>query len=94
MSQLPEQLVKHARELAMTDKTKPAQVNLRRAISASYYAVFHAVADEYARRFHGDVRGSAARMFEHRIVKQNASTISENREGCTRYTAASHALPV
>jgi hypothetical protein len=43
-------LLGQARHLALLDPTRPQQVNLRRAISSAYYALFHFLIEE-ANRF-------------------------------------------
>jgi hypothetical protein len=42
-------LLEQARRLATIDIKKPTQANLRRAISAAYYALFHLLVDEACR---------------------------------------------
>ena len=47
----PEHLLDQAERLAATGTGAPRQTNLRRAISAAYYAVFHrTLVDAFARR--------------------------------------------
>ena len=41
----PEDLLSQAEHLAWLDAAYPAEVNLRRAISAAYYALFHALTE-------------------------------------------------
>jgi uncharacterized protein (UPF0332 family) len=41
---LHDDLLAQAEHLARVDKKKPKQANLRRAVSAAYYALFHPVA--------------------------------------------------
>lgn len=48
-----EGLLQQAKRLAKASPAKPRQVDLKRAISASYYAVFHRLAREVADRFAG-----------------------------------------
>jgi uncharacterized protein (UPF0332 family) len=43
-----EALIGTARRLAVLNKTRPKQSDLKRAISTAYYAVFHAIAKEAA----------------------------------------------
>ena len=43
---LDRELLKQARRLSTADRRKPRQVSLRRAVSASYYALFHLLARE------------------------------------------------
>lgn len=50
MASLVQLLLAQARHLAITDPTRPQQVNLRRAISGTYYALFHFLIEE-ANRF-------------------------------------------
>ena len=47
----PEDLLKQANHLARLDRKKPVQANLRRAISAAYYALFHLLICDAAKRF-------------------------------------------
>lgn len=44
-----EDLFAQAEMLARVDTRKPKQVNLRRAVSAAYYGVFHYLVDEACR---------------------------------------------
>lgn len=46
-------LIRQAHRLARLDPQKPKQANLRRAISAAYYALFHFLADQYSRQLIG-----------------------------------------
>ena len=46
---MTDDLLTQARQLALIDVGKPKQTNLRRAISAVYYAVFHLFVDETCR---------------------------------------------
>lgn len=69
-------LLLQARHPARHDPGKPCQVNLRRAISSAYYALFHALVDETCRLMIG-ARHSAApfrhvlgRAFAHGTMKQ------------------------
>src|SRR6516162_9256445 len=68
---LPEQLLRQAEHLARLDRYKPSQANLRRAVSASYYAIFHHLSSECAkavvgtRSAHGSVRHLVSRSFVH-----------------------------
>ena len=53
---LHDDLQQQARELATKDRRRPRQANLRRAVSASYYALFHFLTDEAARQALGAAR--------------------------------------
>ena len=44
---MTDDLLTQARQLALIDVGKPKQTNLRRAISAVYYAVFHLFVDDF-----------------------------------------------
>jgi uncharacterized protein (UPF0332 family) len=69
-------LFQQARELATRDRRKPRQVNLRRAVSSAYYALFHSLIDEACRLMLGArhderaVRYVLGRAFTHSTMKQ------------------------
>lgn len=73
---LAEDLITHGFELARLDPRRPKQVNLRRATSAAYYGVFHALADEIGRPFRPQARPSANRLLNHATAKQAANKIA------------------
>lgn len=50
---IPADLLVQARSLATSDNKKPKQANLRRAVSSSYYALFHFLSEEATRLFVG-----------------------------------------
>lgn len=54
---LPDDLLAQARHLAAKDPRRPAQANLRRAISAAYYALFHELTEGVGRTVVGARRG-------------------------------------
>jgi hypothetical protein len=68
-------LLEQAGNLATIDTKKPKQVNLRRAISSTYYAVFHLLVDEACRIQFGSQHNEApfrhvlARAFAHSVMK-------------------------
>ena len=67
-------LLKQAGFLARREPKRPSQASLRRAVSASYYALFHLLVDEATRlMFSGDrrttIRPVAARAFRHSTMK-------------------------
>jgi uncharacterized protein (UPF0332 family) len=70
---LPVDLMRHARELA-TRRGRPSQVNLRRATSAAYYALFHLFVNEVIERMVPSeppiLRLRAARAVQHGEIKQ------------------------
>jgi len=69
-------LLAQAKSLARSDKKRPKQVNLRRAISAAYYAFFHYLTDEACRAFLGtrsevrSYRDALARAFDHAAMRR------------------------
>lgn len=71
-----EDLFNQAEALATLDAKKPKQANLRRAVSSTYYAVFHYLVDEACRVQIGAHHSQAAyrrvlgRAFSHSVMKQ------------------------
>ena len=70
-------LLQQARQLALKEPRRPLQASLRRAISASYYALFHRLIDDATRRmFAGHdraaLRGCVGRAFLHGDMKRVA----------------------
>jgi uncharacterized protein (UPF0332 family) len=70
---LPHDLLGHARELA-TRRGRPSQVNLRRATSSAYYALFHLLVAELIERIvpsePSNLRLRVARAVQHGEIKQ------------------------
>jgi uncharacterized protein (UPF0332 family) len=66
-------LLEQARVLARLDKRRPKQANLRRAVSAAYYALFHLLTNEGARKITpaGPQRllSQVSRAFEHATMR-------------------------
>lgn len=68
-------LLEQARHLARGKRGRPRQADLRRAISAAYYALFHFLVDQSCRQVIGaghryaKLRRILARAFEHRGMK-------------------------
>ena len=78
----PDKLVAHARHLLGRNRTKPQQVDLRRAVSAAYYAVFHALTQQAAARAVGSTAAVAfatavARSFEHSGMRSAADDMAK-----------------
>ena len=81
----PIDLIKHAQALLHSRKGAPKQVDLRRAVSAAYYAVFHAVLRAAADELVGSsqaARKSAAyaiiyRGYEHAQMKSACIDLSK-----------------
>lgn len=77
----PADLIKSARKLAHTAKKKPLQSNLCRAVSTTYYALFHALAQCCADTLIGSTGAERSmpawlqvyRSFDHGVAK-NACT--------------------
>ena len=88
-------LFAQAEALARLDPRKPKQVNLRRAISSAYYAVFHYLIDESCRIQFGashaqtPYRNVLARAFAHNVMKAACAGFS----GGTLKTAVIKGLP-
>lgn len=70
-------LLAQAQLLALADAKRPRQANLKRAVSACYYALFHLLSDEAAHRM---VRGSGREF--HRNLVRRAMTHGEMRNAC------------
>jgi uncharacterized protein (UPF0332 family) len=74
-------LIEHASSLNLPDDLKlwdnPRQVDLRRAVSAAYYALFHLLTTEAAQNWkHESQRSRFARMYDHRKTKDCSSKVS------------------
>ena len=78
----PHDLLRIARQLAQgPSRGRPREANLRRAVSATYYALFHALANCCANRLAGTTRASRSqqawrqvyRALEHGYVKHQCN---------------------
>jgi hypothetical protein len=87
---ITEQLLEQADHLALRDKTKPYQANLRRAVSASYYALFHFLASECAR----NIAGTASSDDPFRDLVSRSFVHSDMAEASKRFTKGSSDLPI
>ncbi len=71
-----EDLFAQAETLATLDSRKPRQVNLRRAVSSAYYAVFHFLVQEACcvqfgtQHAQTPFRNALGRAFSHTVMKQ------------------------
>lgn len=77
-------LLKQARFLAVKEPRRPSQASLRRAVSATYYALFHLLVDEATKlmlsgRPRGPLRDCLARAFNHSAMKQAAHQFARSR---------------
>ena len=83
---LAEELLEHARFLANLDPRSTSQANIRRAISAAYYAVFHLFAAEVAAQVSPDspagLRERTQRALDHTQMYKVAKSFSQ--AGATR----------
>ena len=79
---LADDLLAQARHLANMDKKRPRQANLRRAISAAYYALFHLLVAEASNRFTpgspANLASRVGRSLQHSEMKQTCRAISES----------------
>ena len=96
----PHHLLEQARALVrLYPGRKPRQVELRRAISAAYYAVFHrisnAVADEFiGGKFRNDPRhASFYRSVDHKQAKTRCEEVT-NQNPASKYARYSHCRPL
>lgn len=78
---VPSDLLAHARQLAILDLRRPKQVNLRRAISAAYYSLFHLLVDAassaFVAREEWNVR--IGRMLKHGDMKKVSALFSKHQ---------------
>jgi uncharacterized protein (UPF0332 family) len=78
---LHQDLLQHAERLAKLDPHRPKQVNLRRAVSAAYYALFHLLTAATSALYAGEL-GLAARInrtLNHRDMKKASQMIGNDR---------------
>ena len=76
-------LLRQARQLAVKELRRPLQSSLRRAVSTSYYALFHLLVDEATKRMlrgsdRAALRHCLARAFGHAVVRQVAQQFSDD----------------
>ena len=76
-------LLKQARQLAVREPRRPLQASLRRAVSTSYYALFHLLVDDATKRMlpgrdRAALRHCLARAFGHSVMKQVAQQFSDD----------------
>ncbi len=79
---LHKDLLKQAFLLVRKEPKKPLQAGLRRAVSTSYYAIFHLLVDEATRlmlKGHNrtPLRDNLARAFHHATMKQTAMAFTK-----------------
>jgi uncharacterized protein (UPF0332 family) len=74
-------LLGQARKLARLDPKKPRQVNLRRAVSAAYYGLFHFLIDQSCRA----VVGAQHDQAPYRQVLGRAFSHTTMKDACTSF---------
>ena len=71
-------LLQRAVELVHKDPKSPKQVDLKRAVSAAYYAVFHLLISETISNWsRASSRDALGRMFDHGMMKRVSRRISD-----------------
>jgi len=83
-------LLAQARHLALPDKRRPKQANLRRAVSAAYYALFHLLTSECAHQLvpvnPAGLSAQVRRAFDHATMRQVCRVIVDvNSTLCTSF---------
>ena len=78
-----EDLIALAERIATLDARRPKQANLRRALSTTYYAVFHFLVDEACRVQFGAQHADKA--YRHALGRAFAHTVM--KEACRRFGA-------
>jgi uncharacterized protein (UPF0332 family) len=74
--ELHEELLQHAKDLARPNAT---QADLRRAVSATYYALFHLLIFETCTNWNrADSRQKLARMFDHTLMKKVSAKVMDS----------------
>jgi len=78
---LPDDLLEQARHLAGVDARRPKQVNLRRSVSAAYYALFHLLTSSASALFVNDpeFRARINRSFNHSKMRDVSSDIAKRK---------------
>lgn len=77
-----EDLLEQAKDLLSVDPRKPKQANLRRAVSAAYYALFHYLVDKSARQ----ILGTAHEKLPYRNVLARAYSHSDLKRACKAFS--------
>jgi uncharacterized protein (UPF0332 family) len=94
---LAEELLEHARFLANLDERTTTQANIRRAISAAYYAVFHLLVAEVAAQVSPDsptgLREGTHRVLNHTQMSNVATAFSRTGANKVKYTPKDFVLP-
>ncbi|MFN0106235.1 MAG: hypothetical protein ACKV2U_29610 [Bryobacteraceae bacterium] len=73
-------LLQQAFDLVHKDPATPTQADLRRSVSAAYYALFHLLINETVAHWSLDSsRDGLSRMFEHRVMAKASDRIVDSR---------------
>jgi hypothetical protein len=73
-------LLRQAFDLVDKNPANPVQADLRRSVSAAYYALFHLLISETISHWRLDSsRDALGRMFEHSLMKKASGRISDSR---------------
>src|SRR5207302_5539888 len=73
-------LLQQALDLAHKNSASPTQADLRRAVSAAYYALFHLLISETVAHWRLDSsRDALARLFEHRVMVKASDRIGDSK---------------
>jgi len=98
-------LIDQAELLATIDTRRPKETNLRRAVSAAYYAVFHLLVDESCIVFFGSqnsqrpYRHTLARAFSHSVMRSACGGFGSGNlkaaviKGLPRNRSGQYAIP-
>ncbi len=90
-------LIEQAEHLATRDARRPKQANLRRAVSAAYYAVFHTLVQAASTALGSDpgIRSLVARVPRHEDIKRacKVALTSGGWQGPLRDVAGGPAVP-
>jgi len=87
MTGYPERLLAQALHLAERDRFRPEQANLRRAVGATYYALFHALIGASCAELVGSgtnqrgLRALPARGYSHTEMERASRAFAQGRNG-------------
>jgi hypothetical protein len=90
MARYSERLLAQALHLAKHDRFRPEQVNLRRAMSAAYYALFHALVGASCMKLAGAgsseraLRAALSRGYAHSEIERASRAFAQGRNGLPR----------
>ena len=73
-----DELLQQAKELVHKNPNNPTQADLRRSVSAAYYALFHLLIFEACLNWSNDIsRPGLARMFDHSVMKKVSKKVTD-----------------